>query len=350
MAPKQINEVEAKSWGKDHDIAVYNWMLENDVEDDAGKLPTGKHLLTDTPALKSWSSSTLNSKMKTIRRRMKEKKDWHPLNDKLPMRLGLESTVKKLNAEEESDNPLYGPEYMPISSIHQSGGSSTPKPFKPSTSQPQSAAKRAKLVSPSKPTLSPASNYTKDGVRASQVESTLRLHEIMRRSPAPVHDQAQLSGSESKIPCSLKYQRKHISDAFNHFQKYWDPTGMKLVPMPFLLKYLRPLNLTSILIRPDTATAYLSALPDIRIYQYAKGNPTLTGYANAAYHVYPTAPWHLWRQPDSERLTLVNLHRASGILSASHSRHLSQHPHHRTVHPRRAYSSSQLSDVRCRFV
>ncbi|KAI8828175.1 hypothetical protein BJ741DRAFT_653812 [Chytriomyces cf. hyalinus JEL632] len=74
MAPKQINEVEAKSWGKDHDIAVYNWLLENDVEDDAGKLPTGKHLLTDTPALKSWSLSTLNSKMKTIRRRMKKRK------------------------------------------------------------------------------------------------------------------------------------------------------------------------------------------------------------------------------------------------------------------------------------
>ncbi|KAI8821220.1 hypothetical protein BJ741DRAFT_655430 [Chytriomyces cf. hyalinus JEL632] len=178
MAPKQINEVEAKSWGKDHDIAVYNWMLENDVEDDAGNLPTGKHLLTDTPALKSWSSSTLNSKMKTIRRRMKEKKDWHPLNDKLPMRLGLESTVKKLNAEEESDNPLYDPEYMPISSIHQSGGSSTPKPFKPSTSQPQSACQTCQAREPIQ-----ANPFT-----------CQQLHQgwhNLRWSPAPVHDQAQ---------------------------------------------------------------------------------------------------------------------------------------------------------------
>ncbi|KAI8833007.1 hypothetical protein BJ741DRAFT_579918 [Chytriomyces cf. hyalinus JEL632] len=96
------------------------------------------------------------------------------------MRLGLGATVQKLNAEEERENALSGPDYPPIGSVHPSGPRITPKPFKPSTSQPHSAAKRAKLVSPSESSLSPASNYTKDGVRASQVDSNLQLHEIMR--------------------------------------------------------------------------------------------------------------------------------------------------------------------------
>ncbi|KAJ3387110.1 hypothetical protein HDU80_000242 [Chytriomyces hyalinus] len=147
MALKLKSELDAKLWGKDHDIAVYDWLLENE-------LPTGKHLLADTPELKSWSSSTLNSKMKTIRKQM-EKKDWHPSNDKAPMRLA--AMVKKWNKEEERDNPLFGPDYVP----------------KPPIYPPRY------LVSPLKPTLSPDSNYTKDGVRASQVESTIRLHEIM---------------------------------------------------------------------------------------------------------------------------------------------------------------------------
>ncbi|KAJ3238951.1 hypothetical protein HDU78_003127, partial [Chytriomyces hyalinus] len=207
MAPKLKSELDAKLWGKEHDLAVYDWLLENDKEDNAGKLPTGKHLLADTPELKSWSSSTLNSKMKTIRKKMEKQvevlyslrmlcskiseiskifqfgqfADWHLSNEKAPMRLA--AMVKKWNKEEERDNPLFGPNYVPkppvypphyVAPIYSLPNPPTPNPnpLRPSTTQPQSAAKRTKLVSPSKPTLSPDSHYTKDGVRACQVEST----------------------------------------------------------------------------------------------------------------------------------------------------------------------------------
>ncbi|KAJ3243132.1 hypothetical protein HDU77_010527 [Chytriomyces hyalinus] len=167
-------------WRLEHEIALFKFLK---AQDD-GTL-TGTHVKQAVPSLAPFHAPVLNSKIKTIRKKIHDYGDlYDPQADSKPM--DLSSTQSLPSSAEDGPDDNARPPTMPLVLRSFPG---TPQSLPPGApGQPDGrhmsglaagSVKRAKVKSLPKSEFADSMVYTKPVVRASPMQHTLRLHELM---------------------------------------------------------------------------------------------------------------------------------------------------------------------------
>ncbi|KAJ3222739.1 hypothetical protein HDU78_011602 [Chytriomyces hyalinus] len=166
-------------WRLEHEIALFKYLKTQD-----NGTQTGSHVKQAVPSLAAFHAPVLNSKIKTIRKKIHDYA-YDPQADSKPMDLSSTRTLAS-SAEDGPDDDARPPTTPLVLCSFSGTPQSLPSgaPGMPDGCRVSGLAagsvKRVKVESLPKSELVDSMVYTKPVVKSAPIHSTLRLHELMR--------------------------------------------------------------------------------------------------------------------------------------------------------------------------
>ncbi|TPX59421.1 hypothetical protein CcCBS67573_g09090 [Chytriomyces confervae] len=168
-------------WRLEHEIALFKYLK---TQDDGSQ--TGTQVKQAVPSLASFHAPVLNSKIRTIRKKIQDfGHSYDPQVDSKPMDLSSTCSLA-CSAEDGPDDDTRPPTTPQVPRTLPGTPQSLPPgaPGMPDVRRLSGlvagSVKRVKIESPSKSELVDSMVYTKPVVKSAPIQSTLRLHELMR--------------------------------------------------------------------------------------------------------------------------------------------------------------------------
>ncbi|KAJ3229308.1 hypothetical protein HDU78_009104 [Chytriomyces hyalinus] len=181
MRRPKAEQFGSTDWRLEHEIALFKYLKS---QDDGTQ--TGSHVKQAVPSLAAFHAPVLNSKIKTIHKKIHDYGDsYDPQADSKPMDLSSTRLLAS-SAEDGPDDDARPPTTPLVLRSFPGTPQSLPSgaPGMPDGRRVSGLAagsvKRVKVESPPKSELVDSMVYTKPVVKSAPIQSTLRLHELMR--------------------------------------------------------------------------------------------------------------------------------------------------------------------------